>query len=166
MIRFPHLSSFVVTLEIKFPPDPRLLLTIIEMFSFPSPSLHKSENIKRKKITRLIENYIFTRLETKITIIENFNDYTKYFTDQCILIIVVRKNVQNNVQNKKKIWNVISKSEIPSPKYRRTLKNLDTTRRTIFLSTFLLLDMPNIIETLRLVRGMYNIYSYISIVSL
>lgn len=72
------------------------------------------------------------RLETKITIIENFNDYTKYFTDQCILIIVVRKNVQNNVQKKKKIWNVISKSEIPSPKYRRTLKNLDTTRRTIF----------------------------------
>lgn len=105
MIRFPHLSSFVVTLEIKFPSDPRLLLTIIEMFSFPSPSLHKSENIKRKKITRLIENYItkmFTRLETKITIIENFNDYTKYFTDQCILIIVVRKNVQNNVQKKKK----------------------------------------------------------------
>lgn len=80
---------------------------------------------------------MFTRLETKITIIENFNDYTKYFTDQCILIIVVRKNVQNNVQKKKKIWNVISKSEIPSPKYRRTLKNLDTTRRTIFLSFFL-----------------------------
>lgn len=47
---------------------------------------------------------MFTRLETKITIIknQNFNDYTKYFTDQCILIIVVRKNVQNNVQKKKK----------------------------------------------------------------
>lgn len=121
---------------------------------------------KNHAINRKLHHEMFMRLETKITIIENFNDYTKYFTDQCILIIVVRKNVQNNVQKKKKIWNVISKSEIPSPKYRRTLKNLDTTRRTIFLSTFLLLDMPNIIETLRLVRGMYNIYSYISIVFL
>lgn len=119
MIRFPHLSSFVVTLEIKFPPDPRLLLTIIEMFSFPSPSLHKSENIKRKKnhaINRKLHHEMFTRLETKITIIENFNDYKKYFTDQCILIIVVRKNVQNNVQKKKKNLECNLEERNPLPK--------------------------------------------------
>lgn len=61
--------------------------------------------LKEKKnhaINRKLHHEMFTRLETKITIIENFNDYTKYFTDQCILIIVVRKNVQNNVQKKKK----------------------------------------------------------------
>lgn len=59
---------------------------------------------------------MFMRLETKITIIENFNDYTKYFTDQCILIIVVRKNVQNNVQKKKKNLECNLEERNPLPK--------------------------------------------------